>query len=239
MSDDPLDWISNYSEFTSKLKRNFRPQGDMENELKALWMKDDQWMVKYLVDFNHLAAWVTWGDSALRHQLYKGLPNWIKDEVSWIGKPSTLSGMCQLIQQIDVCYWEHQSEISWESKKSDNKSGKQKSNKSTNSATSLSKNQSSNNKSTSSSSNKRPNPNLSSSSRQNKKPNLSNKLGKDGKLTSEECTCQFTNNLCMFCRGTGHKVSECQKNFSSTSKAKAQAANAKEGSSTALDNLKK
>ena len=223
MSDDPLDWISNYSEFTSKLKCNFRPhnpKGDMENALKALWMKDNQWMVKYLVDFNHLAARVTWGDSTLQHQLYKGLLNWIKNKVSWIGKPSTLSRMHQLIQQIDVGYWEHQSEIFQESKKSDNKSGEQKSNKSTNSTTSLSKNQSSNNKSTSSSSNKRPNPDLSSSSRQNKKPNLSNKLGKDGKLTSEECTCRFTNNLCMFCIGTGHKVSECQKN-TSTSKAKA------------------
>ena len=167
MSDDPPDWISNYSEFTSELKCNFRlqdPEGDMENELKALQMKDNQWMVKYLVDFNRLAARVTWGDSALQHQLYKGLPNWIKDEVSWIGKPSTLSGICQLIQQIDMRYWECQSEISQESKKCNNKSSKQKSNKSANSASSSSKNQSSDNKSASSS-NKRPNPNSSGSSR--------------------------------------------------------------------------
>ena len=167
MSDNPPDWISNYSEFTSELKCNFGlhdPEGDVENELEALQMKDNQQMVKYLVDFNHLAARVTWGDSALRHQLYKGLPNWIKDEVSQIGKPSTLFGMCQLIQQIDMCYWEHQSEISQESKKSNNKSSEQKSNKSTNSTSFSSKNQPSDNKSASSSSNKRPNPNLSSSS---------------------------------------------------------------------------
>ena len=59
MSDDPPDWISNYSEFTSELKCNFGlhdPKGDAENELKALWMKDNQWMVKYLVDFNYLTA---------------------------------------------------------------------------------------------------------------------------------------------------------------------------------------
>ena len=59
MSDDPLDWISNYSEFTSELKCNFgphNPEGDAENELKALRMKDNQRMVKYLVDFNRLAA---------------------------------------------------------------------------------------------------------------------------------------------------------------------------------------
>ena len=242
MSDDPPDWISNYSEFTSELKCNFglhNPKGDAENELKALWMKNNQQIVKYLVDFNRLTAWVTWGDSTLQHQLYKGLPNQIKDEVSQIGKPSTLSSMCQLIQKINVYYWECQSKISWESKKSNNKSGKQKSNKSANSASSLSKSQSSDNKSTSSSSNKRPNPNSSGSSGQNKKPDLSNKLGKDGKLTSEEHACQFANNLCMFCGGAGHKASECLKDTSSTSKAKAQVVNAKEGSSVTLDDSKK
>ena len=147
--------------------------------------------------------------------------------------------MCQLIQQIDTCLWECQSEISQESKKSENKSSEQKFNKSTSSTSSSSKNQSSNNKSTSSSSNKRPNPDLSGSSGQNKKPDCSNKLRKDGKLTSKECTHRFANNLCMFCGGAGHKASECLKNTSSTSKAKACAANAKEGSSAAPDDLKK
>ena len=59
MSDNPLDWISNYSEFTSELKHNFglhNPKGDAENELKALRMKENQQMVKYLVDFNRLTA---------------------------------------------------------------------------------------------------------------------------------------------------------------------------------------
>ena len=44
MSDDPLDWISNYSKFTSELKCNFgphNPKGDVENELKSLWMKNN------------------------------------------------------------------------------------------------------------------------------------------------------------------------------------------------------
>ena len=52
MSDNPPNWISNYSKFTS--------------ELKALWIKDNQRMVKYLDDFNCLAAWVTQGDSTLQ-----------------------------------------------------------------------------------------------------------------------------------------------------------------------------
>jgi hypothetical protein len=131
MSDEPPVWISDYSKFTSELKQNFGPhdpEGDAENELEALRMKDNQWMVKYLVDFNCLAARVTWGDSALRHQLYKGLPNRIKDEISRISKPSTLPRMCQLIQQINARYWERQSEISRESKKPDHKSGDQKTN---------------------------------------------------------------------------------------------------------------
>ena len=55
MSDDPPDWISSYSEFTSEIKRNFGPhdpEGDAENKLEALRMKDNQRMVKYLVDFS-------------------------------------------------------------------------------------------------------------------------------------------------------------------------------------------
>ena len=241
MSDDPPVWISDYSEFTSELKQNFGPhdpEGDAENELEALRMKDNQRMVKYLVDFNRLAARVTWGDSALRHQLYKGLPNRIKDEVSRIGKPTTLPAMRQLIQQIDARYWERQSEITRDSKKSDHKSGDQKSSKPANPSSS-SKNPSSDNKSASTSSNKRSNPDSSGSSGQNKKPDLSSKLGKDGKLTPEERSRRFANNLCMFCGGAGHKASECPKNTSSASKAKARAANAKEEASAAPDASKK
>ena len=50
---------------------------------------------------------------------------------------------------------------------------------------------------------------------------LTNKLGKDGKLTADECKWHLENNLCMFCGGTGHFTDNCPKK---TKKAKAHAA---------------
>jgi len=50
---------------------------------------------------------------------------------------------------------------------------------------------------------------------------LTNKLGKDGKLTTDEHKRRLDNNLCMFCGGTGHFVDNCPKK---TKKAKARAA---------------
>ena len=61
-------WLDNYSNFIGELKTNFgphAPEGEAEADLKNLKMRDNQRIVKYLVDFNHLAARVQWGDAAL------------------------------------------------------------------------------------------------------------------------------------------------------------------------------
>jgi len=50
---------------------------------------------------------------------------------------------------------------------------------------------------------------------------LLDKLGKDGKLTSEECKRRFNMNLCMFCGATGHKAKDCLKSGSRAAKARA------------------
>jgi Retroviral aspartyl protease len=44
---------------------------------------------------------------------------------------------------------------------------------------------------------------------QPKKPDLMDKLGKDGKLTQQECQRRQDNNLCLFCGQDGHRVREC------------------------------
>jgi hypothetical protein len=48
-------------------------------------------------------------------------------------------------------------------------------------------------------------------------------LGKDGKLTQEECKQCKTNNLCLFCGQSGHSVTSCPKSSSNASKTKAKA----------------
>jgi hypothetical protein len=54
-----------------------------------------------------------------------------------------------------------------------------------------------------------------------KTPNLSDKLGKDSKLMQQEQKHQYDNNLCLFCRQTGHMAKECLKSLSSASKGRA------------------
>jgi len=61
----------------------------------------------------------------------------------------------------------------------------------------------------------------SNQSTSSSRPDLTNKLGKDGKLTADECKRRLKNNLCMFCGGPGHFVDNCPKK---TKKAKAHAA---------------
>ena len=61
-------WLDNYSDFVRELKNNFGPhdpEGEAEADLENLKMRNNQCIVKYLVDFNRLAAHVQWGDAAL------------------------------------------------------------------------------------------------------------------------------------------------------------------------------
>ena len=89
------------------------PVRDAEHQLDHLTMKDSQHITKYVVEFNWIMIQVQgYGEGALWHHFYNGLPDHIKDEVSCIGKPPTLSELHSLTQLIDVHYWEHKSEIS-------------------------------------------------------------------------------------------------------------------------------
>ena len=68
-SGESLPWLDDYSNFIGELKNNFgphNPKGEAEADLKNLKMHDNQCIVKYLVDFNRLAACVQWGNATLR-----------------------------------------------------------------------------------------------------------------------------------------------------------------------------
>jgi len=108
-------WMDSYSEFVLELQTNFGPHdpvGDAEQQLRHLSMQDDERVNKYIVDFNRLASQVRgYGDGALWHLFYLGLPDQIKDEISCAGKPLTLSGMRTKAQSIDSRYWEHRAEL--------------------------------------------------------------------------------------------------------------------------------
>ncbi|KAG6327115.1 hypothetical protein ID866_11974, partial [Astraeus odoratus] len=98
-------WADDYSEFVIELTTNFGPHDPVSNakhQLDNLSMKDGSRINKYIVKFNCLATQVRgYGEGALRHMFYNGLPDHIKDEIA-----------CG----INMCYWEHKSEIAHQAK---------------------------------------------------------------------------------------------------------------------------
>ena len=177
-------------------------------------MKDGQRINKYVVEFNRIALQIRgYGEGALRHHFYNGLPDRIKDEVSRVRKPSTLSDLRHLVQAIDARYWERKSEVSRQTKPSANPStSKSTSDKPSTSASASSFTAAP--KDTKESKGKAAN--TSGSSRG--KPDLTTKLGKDGKLTAAEWKNRFNNKLCMFCSLPGHITKDCPKSTSRVSK---------------------
>ena len=108
-------WMSDWQEFVIELQTTFSPRdpvADAEHQLDHLHMKDTHRINRYVVDFNRIASQIRgYGDGALWHHFYTGLPDRIKDEISCISKPKTLNGLCALTQEIDARYWERKEEV--------------------------------------------------------------------------------------------------------------------------------
>ena len=109
------DWMSDWLELVRELLTTFGPHdpvADAEHQLDHLRMKDTHHINCYVVDFNRIASQIWgYGDGALRHHFYTGLPNRIKDEISHVGKPKTLNELRALTQEIDARYWERKEEV--------------------------------------------------------------------------------------------------------------------------------
>ena len=84
-------------QFILELQTNFGlhdPIRDVEHQLDHLTMTDGQQITKYIVEFNCMASQIRgYGEGALWHHFYNGLPDHIKDEISHAGKPTTLSNL--------------------------------------------------------------------------------------------------------------------------------------------------
>lgn len=236
-------WLFDWDEFEEELITNFEEydlEGHAEAMLDKLRMRKNQRAAVYLTEFAKWAAYLQgWGQDALRHRLYDGLPERLKDDISRHGKPRGYSDMRRLIQRYDARYWERQSEIkrttnsskadsgkaSGSNNASGNNSGNQDSQKNKNKPPAQSSGNNSNNtpKNNTSSGTSKPNNNSGNNST-TPKPDLSGKLGKDGKLTPEERKRRLEKNLCLFCGRSGHQAKDCT---SPRSSAQAQAKAAK------------
>jgi len=226
-SGDPADhprWMVSWVHFVAKLQSTFGPHdpiADAEHQLEHLQMKDAHRITWYIVDFNRLASQVQdYGDGALHRLFYSGLPDHLKDKIARVGKPLTLHGLRALCQEIDARYWERKDEISCTTKTQPTSSPTKSSNSRGNSSNSGQ--EKSKTRNPSSSANTSGSSKLTSNqSSSGSKPDLTNKLGKDGKLTADECKQRLENNLCMFCGGTRHFTDNCPKK---SKKAKARTA---------------
>src|ERR1700733_12310129 len=134
------------------------------------------------------------------------------------GKRSRSDGTLHLkAQDTDDIYWMQKNETN----RNSGNSGKKDKPKSS-SDNSNSNNQSNNNpKSTSASTSKSKFNSGNSASKSSNKPKvnaLTDKLGKDGKLTSDERERCMKEKLCLYCGKPGHKASECNKSASAAAK---------------------
>ncbi len=213
-------WLSSTAKFTDELQRLFGPRdptNDAIIRLENLRYKDSGKAVKYSLDFNCDAPQTGWNDSALYRQFYKGLPDRLKNELARIGKPPMLILLQHQIQILNQRHWEHQSEISHDKRTTTSTAPT----RSDNSKSSTSTSGSNNNKATATTSQSSTQKTMSSSSSMSspltkaKNPHA-NKLGKNGKLTSEEWDHRFKLQLCLFCGLAGHNVTDCPSAKNST-----------------------
>ena len=113
-------WMTSLREFVIELQTMFGPHDPVagaEHQLNHLHMKDTHRVNHSVVDFNRITSQVRgYGDGALRHHFYSGLPDRIKDEISCIGKPRTLDGLRAIAQEIDARYWECKEEVARQNK---------------------------------------------------------------------------------------------------------------------------
>ena len=79
---DPLNrpiWMTDWEEFVIELQTTFGPHdpvADTEHQLDHLRMKENHCANRYVVDFNRITSQIRgYGDSALRHHFYTGLPD--------------------------------------------------------------------------------------------------------------------------------------------------------------------
>src|SRR5277367_1600221 len=234
---EDCDWLEDWSAFVRTLRKDFGPidpAADAEDSLDNLKMWENQRILKYNVEFNHLSILTGWKGPILKHRYYTGLAEHIKDVIGQQGKPADLAELKSVAHAIDARHWERLCEKtrndSKTPQKSDNKTnsnGNKSDNKSNNgSSSSKNKSNGSTSNNNNGNNNKSAKPSTSgtsgtSANSANSANPISDKLGKDGKLSADERQRRFDNELCLYCGIAGHKTKDCKKAAASKTKGRA------------------
>jgi len=220
-------WLSTWHLFVDELRVHFGlsdPVGDAANLIDNLCIKPGDKIATYNVEFMRYAAQLNWGDSVLCHRFYQGLPNRLQDPIAnrEQGKSNSFQAMYQLAITFDNRYWErnHERDRLQNTEKDAADSHNQKQGRMAQFAASSQSSAPSRPQSSttppqtvpsqsSQKPSKRPSPIVKSPSPSTPHVDLSDKLGRDGKLNSNERKCRIDNNLCLYCGSKDHKVDRC------------------------------
>ncbi|KAF8824319.1 hypothetical protein HHX47_DHR8000226 [Lentinula edodes] len=222
-------WTSSFKALVKELQDNFGiydAQGEAEDSLGNLKMKETENIQKYNIRFNTLAVSTNWDSAALKWAYGRGLAECIKDEMAHLPEPATLADYRQEVLRIDNRYWKREETRKREAGKpfvarnpkkgsSDFKTG--------------STNQQNNSQPSGSSAPFTPKPkpfsggkpqNSSNSGQSGGQRPAFNHLGADGKVLPSEKERRMKNNLCLFCGGK-HQIADCNKRKARESKGRA------------------
>jgi hypothetical protein len=227
-------WNGNFPVFIQELTMNFGLHdlvGDAEDHIQLCCMKHGDRIATYIIEFNQLALLTQWGDPALQHQFYEGLPCQIKDDMVHHAYVNSIAGVKSVARLINTQYWKHEGEKEreWDrdrgsgdgsgagnvpgtrgcSGKPSGRQGSRKkgsSNKAPDSTVATSGSKGSGKKAESSGAGA--SGKAADAPKAECKP-YANKLDSHGKLKLEECERQKKLGLCMFCGGSGHTAEDC------------------------------
>ena len=187
--------LGNFNLFCEEMIRNL---GDPDRE-KSLSKKINNLTqvgstANYRTEFDNLAQFLTWDDSALRSRFYEGLKSDVKDALSYVPiEPILYRDFQDLCVRLDNRIYDRKSEHKKQPTTQTHKSN------------------------TSTSRHNNPKPAYSSSSSNYYRTNTgpapmdldATKNRKFKPLTPEERQQRMTNNLCMYCGKPGHRAAEC------------------------------
>ena len=242
-------WNQSFSALVQELQDQFGlydAEGEAEEKIGSLRMKENDQIRKYNIRFNTLASMVNWDANALRWAYQRGLASRIKDELARIPEPRTLADYCREVNRIDNRYWRREEEKKRDANRSSGNTG---GNKNTNQnkkgsnnppvhtttvSTSVSATPTTQSNSNHSSNKRKKNngfntsQGISSASSVSRAPRPYDKyLGPDGKLKPEELERRKKAGLCTFCGGK-HTWENCDQRKQNNSGSRARAATTQE-----------
>ena len=206
----PPAWVHDYQRFVHELVGNFGVYdeiGKAEQALNSLTMSSSEEITRYIVEFNRHAVTIGWGDAALRYRFYQGLPSRLKDDLARETRPDNLIALKDRARELDQRYHTRKRERD----EADRARGVTTKNAAPASGSSSGSSNQNRNNNSGRANTAAATPAASTTPATKAAPPRDNKLGKDGKLTLAEKARRMASDLCLYCRGPGHKSLTCPK----------------------------